>query len=280
MNIRVDNPARKSQLPNGVSQQPSSGLSSPPSNSLKGSSQRLLPNRQQQPLSKLSSSPHSNSVQEVMLAKLRCPPEFDPVFYAVLLQCELNGIRDLILAGFTPNARQRITQNLLMEIERLVVNSVKLNSRTRLHLLGLVKTPATTAIHSHNVPEQVDDQQANTSTPCLLTNGASSSGKRRTAAYNQPHASTSSKNPKLASKAASPPASLAPPISFPSPAQSPLRETSRPMLELSALALACAFSNSQLVRCLIELGADFNLVRTCNSIILLFAYAPVNYASL
>ena len=268
MDIRVGNPALKSQLPNGVSQQPSSGQSSPLSNSLKGSGQRLLPNRQQQSSSKLSSSPHNNSVREVMLAKLRCPPDFDPVFYAVLLQCELNGIRDLILAGFAPNTRQRITPHLLMEIERLVVNSVKLNPRTRLHLLGLVKTPATTPF----IPtEQVDDQQANASTPCPLTNGASSSGKRHTAADNQPHASTSSKNPKLASKAAFPLASLPPPKALQRPTQSSPRETSRPMLELSALALACAFSNSQLVRCLIELGADFNLVRNCNSVILLFA---------
>ena len=267
MNVHVDNSTHKTQLPNGVSQQSSSGPSSPPSNSLKVSGQRLLPNRQRQSVNKLSSSPHNNSVQEVMLAKLRCPPEFDPVFYAVLLQCELNGIRDLILAGFTPNARQSITPKLLMEIERLVVASVKLNSRTRLHLLGLVKNTATTANHSLNVPEQVNDQQANVSTPCSLTNGASSSGKRRTIDDNQPHASTSSKNPKLASKAASPPASSPSPIALPTPAQSPPRETSRPMLELSALALACAFSNAQLVRCLIELGADFNLVCIFSSVV-------------
>lgn len=266
MNLRVDNPTRKPQPSNLVSQQPSSGMSSLPLNStsLKGSGQRLLPNRQQQSVNKIAASPNNSSVLEVMLAKLRCPPEFDPVFYAVLLQCELNGIKDLIIAGLNPNVRQRITPNLLLEIERLIVNSGKLNSRTRLHILGLVRAPAIPSAHFHEVTEQVEDHEEN---PCPLTNSASSSGKRRTAANTQPHASTASKNPKLTSKAVSPPTSSAPPKAPTNPGQSPPRETSRPMLELSALALACAFSNSQLVRCLIELGADYNLV--CNFITLL-----------
>lgn len=271
MDIRIVNPALKSQLPNGIPQQPLSGLSSPPTipsaTSLKGSSQRLLPNRQQQPLTKLS-SPNNNSMQEVILAKLHCPPEFDPVFYAVLLQCELNGIKDLILAGFNPNVRQRVTPNLLLEIERLIVNSGKLNARTRLHLLGLVKAPLSPTKHSDGVSEAVDAKESSQN-HSSLANGAALSGKR-TAGVAQPHTPTSSKNAKLASKAAFPPVSSASPMALAPPLQSTpsLAATSRPMLELSALALACAFSNSQLVRLLIELGADFKLV--CNALPVLF----------